>query len=68
MHRLKEIERRLIFVNTIYDGETLATMLGCEFYYLKNKIYAYIMKDKWNVVMDQYNPEITAFWRGIIER
>jgi len=68
LHRLKEIERKLIFVNTIYDGETSAAILGCKFYYLKNEIYAYIMKDKWNVVMDHYNPEITAFRRGIIER
>jgi len=46
LHRLKEIKRRLIFANTIYDRETSAAMLGYKFYCLKNEIYVYIMKDK----------------------
>jgi len=68
LHRLGGKERGLIFVNTIYDGKTLTTILGCEFYCLKNEVYAYTMKDKQNVNMDHYNPEIAAFWRDIIER
>jgi len=68
LRRLGGKERRLIFVNTIYDGKTLTAILGCEFYCLKNEVYAYIMKDKQNVNMDHYNPEIAAFWRDIIER
>jgi len=68
LRRLGENERGIIFVNTIYDGETLAAILGCEFYCSKNEVYAYIMKDKWTVNMDCYNPEIAAFRRGIIER
>ena len=68
LRRLGEKERGLIFVNTIYDGKTLAVILGCEFYCLKNEVYAYIMKDKQNINMDHYNPEIVAFWRDIIER
>ena len=68
LHRLGGNERGIIFVNTIYDGETLAAILGCEFYCSKNEVYAHIMKDKQNVNMDRYNPEIAAFWRGIIER
>jgi len=68
LRRLGENERGIIFVNTIYDGETLAAILGCEFYCSKNEVYAYIMKDKRTVNMDCYNPEIAAFRRGIIER
>jgi len=68
LRRLGENERGIIFVNTIYDGETLAAILGCKFYCSKNEVYAYIMKDKRTVNMDRYNPEIAAFRRGIIER
>ena len=63
LHRLGGNERGIIFVNTIYDGRTLAMILGCKFYCSKNEVYAYIMKDKQNTNMNHYNPEIAAFRR-----